>query len=83
MEHSVLFSGINLITLTSSLVGLVGIILSINLFFSKKNTRENPITTLQKKFSNGEIDAYEYEQHKRQLQKEEDLKMKSFFLSSL
>jgi len=50
---------------------------------AKKNVKESPEHLLEQKFSKGEINAYEYNQRKRQLQREEDLKIKIFFLASM
>ena len=52
-------------------------------FFPRKNIKKTPFDNLQSKFSNGEISLREYEQIKRQLYREEDLKMKMFFLSKI
>ena len=40
-----------------------------------------PLDILQHKLSSGEINIYEYEQKKRFLEKDEDLKTRLFFLS--
>jgi uncharacterized membrane protein len=50
---------------------------------SKKNANNSPLDILQRRFSNGEINIHEYEQRKRFLEKDQDLKTKMFFLSGL
>jgi len=62
-------------------LGIVLSFISFLLLMIKKNVKETPFEILHRKFSMGEIDTYEYEQQKRQLQKDEDLKTKMFFLS--
>jgi len=51
-------------------------------FISNKSTK-TPHDLLQGRYDAGEITIYEYEQQKRQLYREEDLKIKMFFLASL
>lgn len=48
---------------------------------SRKTLRYKPLDILQRKLSNGEINIYEYEQRKRFIEKDEDLKTKLFFRS--
>jgi uncharacterized membrane protein len=62
------------------LIAAVSVISAARIFLRNK-IKESPLETLNRKFSNGEIESYEFEQRKRQLQKEEDLKLRSFFLS--
>lgn len=50
---------------------------------SKKHAKQTPLDILQRRFSNGEISVHEYEQRKRFLEKDHDLKIKLFFRSSL
>jgi len=50
---------------------------------SKKSAKNTPLDILQRRFSNGEISVYEYEQRKRFLEKDRDFKMKIFLLSGL
>lgn len=49
----------------------------------RKNAKNTPIDNLQRRFANGEINIYEYEQRKRFLEKDEDLKRRMFFLFRL
>lgn len=49
----------------------------------EKNNKQNPHDILKHKYATGEISVFEYEQQKRQLYREEDLKIKTFFLASL
>lgn len=59
------------------------------LFFSffvpvhKKHAKQSPLDILQRRFSNGEISVHEYEQRRRFLEKDHDLRIKLFFRSSL
>lgn len=55
----------------------------IKLYFSRFRAKESPNSILQKKFSSGVIDKYEFEKQNRLLQKDEDLKMKRFFLTRI
>lgn len=50
-------------------------------FIFKKNVKEPPLSGLQQQLSSGKINPIEFERQKRQLQMDEDLRMKSFFLS--
>lgn len=50
---------------------------------SRKNAKNNPFDILQRRLSNGEISIHEYEQRKRFLEKDQDLKLKIFFMSGL
>ncbi len=50
---------------------------------SKKNAKNTPLDILQRRFSNGEISVNDYEQRKRFLGKDQDLKLRMFFLSGL
>jgi putative membrane protein len=50
---------------------------------SRKHAKSSPLDILQRRFSNGEINIHEYEQRKRFLEKDEDLKTKIFFLSRM
>jgi len=61
-------------------VVIISVISALRMLLKKTN-KESPIDALQKKFTKGEIANYEFEQRKRQLQKDEDLKLRSFFLS--
>ena len=62
------------------------VLVSFFIFFVpvlRKNVRNTPIDNLQRRFSKGEMSIYEYEQRKRFLEKDEDLKRKMFFLFKL
>ncbi|MEO8761724.1 MAG: hypothetical protein ABI448_12580 [Bacteroidia bacterium] len=48
-----------------------------------KNNKQNPHDLLKNRCAAGDITTYEYEQQKRQLYRDEDLKIKTFFLASL
>ena len=50
---------------------------------SKKNAKNTPLDILQRRFSNGEISVNDYEQRKRFLGKDQDLKLRMFFLAGL
>lgn len=83
MEHFTHPSGPNFTVLALYAVLAILIGFCIKLYFSKSRSKESPISILQKKFSAGEIDKYEYEKQHRILQKNEDLKMKHFFLTRI
>jgi uncharacterized membrane protein len=61
----------------------MAIIVSFLRSIAKKKSKETPEIILERKFSSGEIDSHEYNRRKRQLQKDEDLKTKKFFLSTM
>jgi len=83
MEHFTNLSQSNLaLLMIYSCLALISF-LTVRLYFSKRNTKENPLSILQRKLSEGKIDTYEYRKQIRQIQKEEDLKMRSFFLSRI
>jgi len=50
---------------------------------SKKHAKQTPLDILQRRFSNGEISVFDYEQRRRFLEKDHDFKIKMFFLSGL
>lgn len=50
---------------------------------SKRNAKNTPLDILQRRFSNGEISVNDYEQRKRFLGKDQDLKIRMFFLAGL
>lgn len=58
--------------------------LALTFFFSvSRNLKNQSLEVLHQKFLKGKISEQEYEKTKRLLEKEKDLKMKMFFLSSL
>ncbi len=82
MDYNYYFFGMNIIWWA------VWFILLSSFFYffvpvSKKNANNSPLDILQRRFSNGEINIHEYEQRKRFLEKDQDLKTKMFFLSGL
>ncbi len=82
MYYNYLFFGMNLIWWAIWFI----ILISFFTFFvpvSKRNAKFTPLDILQRRFSNGEISVFEYEQRKRFLGKDQDLKLKLFFLSGL
>lgn len=64
-----------------AILPIVLLILVIIKFAFRKNVKESPLSCLQKQLSSGKIDLAEFERQKRQLLLDEDLKMRSFFLS--
>ncbi|MEO6901689.1 MAG: hypothetical protein ABI315_00880 [Bacteroidia bacterium] len=64
-----------------AILPIVLLILVVIKFSFKKNVKESPLSSLQKQLSSGKISLAEFERQKRQLLLDEDLRMKSFFLS--
>jgi len=67
----------NYITWAVGLLLIVSILIFRRLTSSKN--KKTPHDLLQSRYTAGEITIYEYEQQKRHLYKEEDLKTKMFF----
>jgi hypothetical protein len=63
------------------IIAIFLLILVVFKFILKKNVKESPLSGLQRQLSSREIDHIEFERQRRQLQMDEDLRMKSFFLS--
>lgn len=55
----------------------------IYFYFASRSLKNPSLEVLNQKFRKGKISEQEYEKTKRLLEKEKDLKMKIFFLSSL
>ena len=83
MEQSHITNYFSNMPFTLVLIGLMAAVFLFTLIRIRlsSNHKESPILKLQREFSMGKLDAYEFEQRKRQIQKEEDLKTRSFFLS--
>jgi uncharacterized membrane protein len=82
MYYNYLFLGMNLIWWAIWFILLISFF-SFFVPVSKRNANNTPLDILQRRFSNGEITVSDYEQRKRFLCKEQDLKLRMFFLSGL
>ncbi len=58
-------------------------LLILGRFLLRKPAKQDPISILQKRFDTGEINEIEFDRLHRQFLKDEDLKMKSFFISRI
>ncbi len=81
MTHNYYYTETNILLFTICL--FIACMVFIMRSIMKKNVKGTPQNILEQKLSKGEIDTYEYNQRKRQLQRDEDLKIKMFFLSRM
>lgn len=69
--------------LATQFLTVLFVLLILVRFLFRKPAKQDPISILQKRVDDGEIDEIEFDRLLRQLLKEEDLKMKSFFMSRI